>query len=350
MSCYIRKQLKTTGSELFTISDDYAYNGIFNGLYWNIKFTAGFCLVAIIMWSRFNLPFLNRFTKGLHPGFVRDQEKETPPLLNFFDLLKKWAWHDKDFLIQTCGETGFEYLTFQRYIAGYQLILCIFGLGIFLPLHLCLGNNFSTSTFAATTMSNLNPGLHPDIYWAHLIYSFLFIPLILFTMRQFFNHIDKPHIGREFRVRRTLYLSGLPEGLRNPLAITKYFERRYPDFKIKNIHVNIKVSSFSALEDNYAKYRSILEECGNSENAQTEIIFPKNSCSQCCNVDTPPPEYAHLYYTEEVQFAKNRLQSLAIQIVNEDSKLDSAFVQVESIEAARLIGNFTFRFISSFSV
>ena len=103
-----------------------------------VKLTPGFCLVAIIMWSQFNLPFLNRFTKGLRAGFVRDQVKETPPTFNFFDLLKKWAWHDKDFLIQTCGETGFEYLTFQRYIAGYQSIVCIFGLGIFLPLHLCL--------------------------------------------------------------------------------------------------------------------------------------------------------------------------------------------------------------------
>ena len=92
------------------------------------------------------------------------------PWLTFKETLQKWFWLDREFLIQACAVSGNEYLSFQRYVALFQLILWENDRESKDAICLIDGTVFPAKTCSATTMSNLVPNEHHHYFWAHVIF------------------------------------------------------------------------------------------------------------------------------------------------------------------------------------
>ena len=287
MSCYIKKQLHQNTSDLFNVSEDLPYNGIVNGIIWNLEFSAVLIFLTFILWSRYKINFFGFVLKGLQPV----DDAKSSDWANLPGNIKKWILLDREYLINSCQESGYEYMCYQRYVAAFQLIMCIFGLPIVLVINLIFGTNFEKSTFASTTMSNLHPKIHTNYYWAHIIFSVMIFPGTLFCMKLFFTKIEiKKDVKAEldyFGFRRTLYLSNLPPEMRNPEAVKHYFDQNYPDsnVNVNFIKVNTKISSIKSLEDELETIECILSKCGHEE-----VIFNRTfCCCRCCiEGDTEP--------------------------------------------------------------
>ncbi len=354
MSCFISKQILRTGTvskDNYNVAEDIPFNSIINGILWNLKFSAIFLVVTILLWSRNEI--FGFLAKGLRRGedFVRveqhtkaakpDEENDNS-WTNSLKSFRKWFWLDRNFLTETCEESGFEYLCFQRYVMVFQMILCAFGLAIILPINMKIGKNAKEYTFASTTMSNLVPKDHHDYFWVHIIFSLLLLPGTLFCMKLFFYRIETPEeektLATELGIRRTLFLSGLPSDMRNPAAIIDYFDTKYPGSNIQYIRVNVSVNSLEELENEHALLEDILSECRSGKETN-ELLFNKvSSCCKCCVDGTPEPIVAIDYYEEQKLQVERKLKLGAEKILQENVTIDSAFVQVGSLETARQIG------------
>ena len=360
MSCFISKQILRTGTvskDNYNIVDDIPFNSILNGIFWNLKFSAIFLVITILLWSRNEI--FGFVVKGLRRGedFVRvEQHIEAAKLdngnntwTNSLKGFKKWFFLDRNFLTEACEESGFEYLCFQRYVIVFQMVMCICGLSIILPINMKVGTNSEEYTFASTTMSNLVPKDHHDYFWVHIIFSFLLLPGTLLCMKLFFYRIDTPEeektLATELGIRRTLFLSGLPSDMRNPAAIEDYFNSKYPGSNIQYIRVNISVNSLEELESQHALLEDILSECRSGKETD-EILFSKvASCCKCCIDGTPEPIVAIDHYEEQKIQVERKLKLGAEKILQENVTIDSAFVQVGTLETARQIGEKSIHFI-----
>ena len=338
MSCYIQRQLEST-TEYYKITEDGPYNAVFNGFIWNLKFTAITLLAAFIAWSE-HIPLLRKVQKVIFgrgdaaTEHGRSSDKASKSA-SWSVALKKWFFFDKEFLVKAVGETGYEYLTFQRCVAAYQAVLALVSLAIMLPIHLGAGDRFEAAQFASTTLVSLSSEQRNYTY-VHVIGSFLLLPFTLITMRVFFRKTGQLRIGCEFKMRRTLYLTGLPKRLRSPDAITKYFGRRYPECTIEGITLNIKTYSISNLEDELSLLQDIIREAEKSDNSR---LFPNCRFCACLVQHSTPPPLAVDFYGEKKSRVETELKREAREMFSEDNKLDSAFVRMEQLEDARQIGN-----------
>lgn len=356
MSCFIKRQLnRNNGSALYDVSDDLPYNGVVNAFAWNAKAWIILTLLSVVLWSRYKIPCFGYLTKGLRRGEdvvrIRDHVEPTPadetgdegpkkPWASFKETLQKWFWLDRDFLIKACEVSGYEYLSYQRYVAIFQLVMCIIGLLVILPINLSLGSVFPANSFSASTMSNLLPKTHHHYFWAHLIYGLLVVVGTQFCMRVFFRRINMFRKDQSGKIRRTLYLSSLPRRMRDPEAIKKYFRRKYPGSKIKSVRVNFQLKSISGLEEEHSMLTDIIEECNKSSDGNQERLFNKNVCSSCCaDGDTLLP-LAVDHFQHQKEEIEETLKNKVKKILETTETIDSAFVQVETLEIARLIGTF----------
>ena len=345
MSCYIQKSLQST-TEYYPISENGPYNAIYNGLIWNLKFTAITLFFAFLVWSKLNIPLLNRLKKELRrgedvamiQGHIADisQERGQLPVIiaSWWDAFKKWLFFDQEYLVKAVGETGYEYFTFQRYIIAYQLVLTFVSLVIMLPTHLAVGNRFETSQFAATTVANLGSDRN-NLTYIHVTGSFLLLPMTLITMRMFIKRMGKIAVGNDFAMRRTLFLTGLPMRLRNPDAIAKYLHRRYPGCRIESIRVNIEIDSISNLEDELNLLQNIIRE---AEKSDASYLFPRCRFCACLNRNPAVPPLAVEFYGEKKRHVENEIRRETKEMFSKDRKIDSAFVCMEQLEDARQIG------------
>ena len=355
MSCFIKRQLLR--SSLYDVSEDLPYNGVVNCFAWNMKGWLILAGLSVVLWSRYKIPCFNYLTRGLRRGEdvvrVHDHVEvaatdETQvdgvkkPWLSFKETLQKWFWLDREFLIQACAVSGYEYLSFQRYVAVFQLIICIFGLSVILPINLAVGTVFPAKTFSATTMSNLVPKEHHPYFWAHVVSSTLILAGTLLCMRFFFSRINMSRKDESGKIRRTLYLSKLPRDLREPEAIKDYFKSKYPGSNVKAVRVNFELKSISGLQEEHSMLTDIIEECSKPSNADQERLFKKGgACPSCCrssNGDKVPP-LALGHYQQQKEKLEEKLKTKVENILENKETVDSAFVQVESLEISRQIGN-----------
>jgi hypothetical protein len=347
MSCFIKKKLVSGASkDLYDVTEDKVYNNIFNALAWNVKFSILTLIATFLLWSRFKIPILKHFSLGLRRGedlvlrghHVKELKQKIVGLgewwRSFLASTKSWILHDREFLVSRCGEAGYEYLTYQRYVAAFQFILCIIGLCLILPTNLLVGTAFPASSFSATTMSNLVPRIHYRFYWLHLIFSFSILPATLICMRLFFKHIDRTSDTHTFKISHTLHLSRLPKSMRDTAAIRDYFSKVFPGCQISDININLKITSLSNLEKEYHQLKEIIQVLRDS--GEDEFIFQFNLICSCCTFNET--QLAVEYYENKLARTREKLKATARRIFDRQKKLDSAFVQVESLEMARAIG------------
>ena len=354
MSCFIKKQVSLNSSELYNISDDLAYNGIINNIIWNVEFAALVSVITIVLWSRYKITLFGNVLNGLKRGEdVVPVEQHVDTLdskalgegegikgwRRLGETIEKWFWLDRSYLMESCQESGYQYLCYQRYVTIFQFILWIVGGFVILPINLYFGQIYPATTFSATTMSNIKPAEHHSLFWVHTIFSVLIFPSTLICMKLFFKRIEKPDSEKtdanELNIRRTLYLSELPAKMRSEAKIQKYFKRRYPGSNLTHVYVNIKVQKIENLKEELSAVEDILALCQTKPN---EKIFNKTWCCQCCIEKTNEPNFALAHYKKKKEEIESKLNNKVRKVLTKDKKIDSAFVQVETLEKARQIG------------
>lgn len=364
MSCFIKKQVSLNNSELHNISSDLAYNGIINNLIWNAQFTALVLFITIILWSRYKITFLGYVLNGLKRGEdvvrvaqhvetldtdVLDEGEGIKGWKKLGASIANWFWLDRRYLTESCQESGYQYLCYQRYVATFQFILWIIGCFVILPINLYFGKMYPGTKFAATTMSNLVPSDQHNLYWIHTIFSVLIFPSTLICMKLFFVKIEKPDrektAATQLNICRTLYLSELPANMRSEEEIRKYFKRKYPGSNLTHVYVNIKVQKIENLKEELSSLEDIL---ALSQTKSNEKVFNKKWCCQCCIDKTDESDLAIEHYMKKKEAIERKLNLKVHKVLFKD-KLDSAFVQVETLEKARQIGKKLSQFVTLFS-
>ena len=141
------------------------------------------------------------------------------------------------------------------------------------------------------------------------------------------------------KIRRTLYLSKLPSNMRNSEAIKDYFDAKYPGSNVKLVRVNFELSAIPDLEKEHGILTSIVDKCSNSSDEDEERLINKRACSSCCDEGDFDPPLASDHYQRQREEIGQELNTRVKKILENMEKVDSAFVQVESLEIARQIGN-----------
>ncbi|EEC01029.1 hypothetical protein IscW_ISCW000410, partial [Ixodes scapularis] len=81
------------------------------------------------------------------------------------------------------GPDAVQYLTFQRHIIVFVLIVCLCCVGIILPIHVFGDIEGDARKFVHTTLNNMDP--KAASLWVHVVFAFLFLPLGVMFMRHF---------------------------------------------------------------------------------------------------------------------------------------------------------------------
>ncbi|XP_042149368.1 calcium permeable stress-gated cation channel 1 isoform X4 [Ixodes scapularis] len=134
-----------------------------------------------------------------------------------------WVWSIfliKDrHVLKKNGPDAVQYLTFQRHIIVFVLIVCLCCVGIILPIHVFGDIEGDARKFVHTTLNNMDP--KAASLWVHVVFAFLFLPLGVMFMRHF---SAKLHIHpEESRVSRTLMIVGVPRKNCNGQMFRQHF-------------------------------------------------------------------------------------------------------------------------------
>ncbi|XP_064489861.1 calcium permeable stress-gated cation channel 1-like isoform X2 [Ornithodoros turicata] len=149
--------------------------------------------------------------------------------------LLSWVWSIfliKDrHVLKKNGPDAVQYLTFQRHIIVFVLIVCLCCVGIILPIHVFGDMEGDARKFVHTTLSNLDP--KASSLWVHVVLAFLFLPMGVMFMRHFSAKLQiRPE---ESRVTRTLMIVGVPRKYCNLQLFQQYFSEAYPECIIQDI-------------------------------------------------------------------------------------------------------------------
>lgn len=218
-------------------------------------------------------------------------------------------------ILKRCGKDAMQYLSFQRHIIIYMVIICILSLVIVLPVNLHGELELSEKFFGRTTLSNLDP--QSNLLWVHVAFAFFFLPLGIFFMRHFSANLSA--VEQDANVSRTLMVCGIPEGHCTKANINRHFREAYPECIVQDIQFAYDVRLLTKLEKqrkNASRARTwcetVYSETGVRPRMRPYICGRMCCCcpSVCRNVD------ALEYYGEEEQAlatAVDRERSVSLQ-------------------------------------
>ncbi|XP_065299902.1 calcium permeable stress-gated cation channel 1-like isoform X3 [Dermacentor albipictus] len=181
--------------------------------------------------------------------------------------LLSWVWSIfliKDrHILKKNGPDAVQYLTFQRHIIVLVLIVCLFCVGLILPIHVFGDIEGDARKFVHTTLNNMDP--NASSLWVHVILSFLFLPLGVLFMRHF---SAKLHIRpEESRVSRTLMIVGVPRKSCHAEVFRQHFREAYPECVIQDIKFAYDIRELVVLDSNREVSTQARMWCENQINA-----------------------------------------------------------------------------------
>ncbi|KAH6924250.1 hypothetical protein HPB50_014323 [Hyalomma asiaticum] len=167
-------------------------------------------------------------------------------------------------ILKKNGPDAVQYLTFQRHIIVLVLIVCLFCVGLILPIHVFGDIEGDARKFVHTTLNNMDP--NASSLWVHVILSFLFLPLGVLFMRHF---SAKLHIRpEESRVSRTLMIVGVPRKSCHAEIFRQHFRREaYPECIIQDIKFAYDIRELVVLDSNREVSTQARMWCENQINA-----------------------------------------------------------------------------------
>lgn len=238
-------------------------------------------------------------------------------------------------ILMKCGPDAVQYLSFQRHIIVYMLIMMIISLTVVLPINFQGDLEGDERTFGHTTLSNLDPS--SSYLWTHVTLAILYLPLGIIIMRRFSVTIKFEE--RDTSVSRTLMITKIPSKDCDSADLHRHFREAYPEIEVQDIQLAYNISRVSVLDKEREKVYQAKLYCENYvKTTGMRLDMRPYACGNICgfcDLFGCPTVDAIEYYAEEEARLRNQVDQERASALKKP--LGIAFITLISVEAARKI-------------
>lgn len=228
-----------------------------------------------------------------------------------------------------------SYLSFQRHIIVYMMIVCVISIVIVLPINFQGTLEGGKKEFGHTTLANLNP--QSRLMWVHVTLAFLFLPLGIFFTRRFSKKLELREVTTS--VSRTLMITRVPRRACHKDTILKHFQEAYPEVEVQDVQFAYNIRSLIA----YDKEREVAlnarmycEAYLKETNRRLDMRpYRGGVICGCCDIFGCPTVDAIEYYAEEEARLANHVENEKIKALQRPTGV--AFITFDNIENAKKV-------------
>ncbi|KAG0717494.1 CSC1-like protein 2 [Chionoecetes opilio] len=237
-----------------------------------------------------------------------------------------------DQILAKSGRDAVQYLSFQRHITIYLMIVCIISISIVLPINFQGTLEGGKKEFGHTTMANLNP--QSRLMWMHVTLAFLFLPLgILFT-RRFSKKLDLKEVTTS--ASRTLMITRVPRRSCHKDTILKHFQEAYPELEVQDVQFAYDIKALIEFDKEREVARNARMYCeAYQKETNRRLDMRPYKCGVicgCCDIFGCPTVDAIEYYGEEEIRLSSEVENEKVKALSRPTGV--AFVTFDSIENA----------------
>ncbi|KAK7863628.1 hypothetical protein R5R35_006165 [Gryllus longicercus] len=202
-------------------------------------------------------------------------------------------------ILRKCGYDAVQYLSFQRHIIFYMLIVMVISLTVVLPVNFQGQLEGDEKTFGHTTLHNLDP--NSPYLWIHVTLAILYLPLGIIIMRHF--SVSMKIEDKETNVSRTLMITNIPRNNCDSADLHRHFREAYPEIEVQDIQLAYNITKVNTLDKEREKVYQAKLYCENYLKSTGMRLDMRpyacgNACG-CCDIFGCPTVDAIEYYTEE---------------------------------------------------
>ncbi|KAL4238495.1 Transmembrane protein 63C [Mactra antiquata] len=160
-------------------------------------------------------------------------------------------------IVKKCGQDAMQYITFQRHILLYVVIVTLLSTAIIVPVNFTGKNIGNATDFGHTTIANLDAD--SSLLWIHALLAVVYMILAVIFMRHFSVNLtfdDDEHASK------TLMIAGIPTDKCYKSVIVQHFQEAYPEMVVQDVQFAYDVEHLMALD---AKRNAAKEARLNSE-------------------------------------------------------------------------------------
>ncbi|XP_048246055.1 CSC1-like protein 2 isoform X2 [Haliotis rufescens] len=196
-------------------------------------------------------------------------------------------------ILHKCGRDAVQYLSFQRYLLVYLVVICVLSIGVVLPVNFqgnVIGN---ASDFGHTTIGNIEP--NSPLLWVHALLAVIYLLLVVFMLRHFSVNLE---FDEDEQVSRTLMISNIPTNKCFANIMKQHFRDAYPEVAVVDVSFAYNISSLITMDKSkqLAAEAKVFSEAELKKTSTRPLMRPHMCGVLCCcckQVD------AIDYYTDE---------------------------------------------------
>lgn len=238
-------------------------------------------------------------------------------------------------ILAKSGRDAVQYLSFQRHITIYLMIVCIICISIVLPVNFMGKLEGGRNQFGHTTMANLDP--QSPLMWIHVTLAFLFLPLgILFT-RRFSKKLDLKEVTTS--ASRTLMITRVPRRSCHKDTILKHFQEAYPDLEVQDVQFAYDIKALIEFDKDREVARNARLYCeAYLKETNRRLDMRPYKCGVicgCCDIFGCPTVDAIEFYSEEEIRLSGEVENEKVKALQRPTGV--AFLTFDSIENANKV-------------
>ena len=226
-----------------------------------------------------------------HRGWFASNEDDSPSLSpdqqpkgSSGVTLLGWVWatlkiSDEEMRLK-CGTDALHYLKFQLMLIRLSFVICIFSLGVVLPINVSGSEHYKS--MASTTITNLKPDSMK--LWVHTTFFVLYSALGWIFFARFVTTVKKTLSKSTLKFSNTLMISNMPLSINDPDVLRKHFEAIYKDVEITDIRFVPDIDRLCAVHEKKIRSEHKLEryETIFSHTGRRPQISVNGSIHICC--------------------------------------------------------------------
>ncbi|XP_045122161.1 CSC1-like protein 2 isoform X11 [Portunus trituberculatus] len=238
-------------------------------------------------------------------------------------------------ILAKSGRDAVQYLSFQRHIVIYLMIVCIISISIVLPINFQGTLEGGKKEFGHTTMANLNP--QSRLMWIHVTLAFLFLPLGIVFTRRFSKKLDLKEVTTS--ASRTLMITRVPRRACHKDTILKHFQEAYPDLEVQDVQFAYDIKSLIEYDKEREVARNARLYCeAYLKETNRRLDMRPYKCGVicgCCDIFGCPTVDAIEFYSEEEMRLSGEVENEKVKALQRPTGV--AFLTFDSIENANKV-------------
>ncbi|XP_041352864.1 calcium permeable stress-gated cation channel 1-like isoform X2 [Gigantopelta aegis] len=201
-------------------------------------------------------------------------------------------------ILHKCGRDAIQYLSFQRYLLVYLLVICILSVSVILPVNF-QGNIIGNETdFGHTTIGNVNSD--SPLLWVHASFAIIYLLLAVFMLRHFSSRLK---YDDEEQVSRTLMIANIAKDKCYVSILKQHFREAYPEVVIIDVQFAYNISDLIKMDYSrrVASEAKLYSEAELKKTSQRPMMRPHMCGQLCCCAEVCGSNQVDAidFYTEE---------------------------------------------------